>query len=295
MLIGQERSLQEEADLLALDNKGMLYIFEIKRWGGDEENLLQVLRYGQKFGRYNYGQLDDLAHRHQKLEGSLQKSHQKFFQLESAISEASFNKDQRFVVVTNGVDRDTLDAIRYWKENGIRLDCVTYKLYEINQIPFIQFDTYDPDFEPQSEVSPGIYIVNTNSTYMEDAWIDMVGKGNDGKAAAYYDRKFAVQRIERGSKVYLYHTGQGIIAKGTATSGFRRTDYNGDRDEEYYVPLRFEWVLRESTEWSKAVKPWEINARMGGGHRFQQTAFAIPTEMSKTIDLIWDEHNANVE
>jgi hypothetical protein len=95
--------------------------------------------------------------------------------------------------------------------------------------------------------------------------------------------------------VYLYHTGQGIIAKGAATAGFRRTDYDGDPDTEYYVPLKLEWALLDPTKWGKAVKSWEINARMGAGHRFRQTAFAIPPEMSKTIDLIWDEHNANVE
>jgi hypothetical protein len=295
MLIGQERSRQEEADLLALDSKGVLYIFEIKRWGGAEENLLQVMRYGQKFGRYSYGQLEDLAHRHQKLEGSLRSRHKQYFQLEEPIAEEVFNQDQRFVVVTNGVDRATLEAIKYWKEKGIKIDCVTYKLYEIDRSPYIQFDTYDPQFESQGEVTPGIYIVNTNSSYMEDAWTTMVGDGIEGKAAAYYDRKHAVQRIERGSTVYLYHTGQGVIAKGRATAGFRRTDYEGDRDEEYYVPLRFDWALSDSSKWSEAIKPWEINSHMGTGHRFRQTVIEITKEMSEVIDQIWADHQATLE
>ena len=53
MLIGQERKGQEEADLLALDKDGILYIFELKRWQSDQENILQVMRYGQIFGRYS--------------------------------------------------------------------------------------------------------------------------------------------------------------------------------------------------------------------------------------------------
>ena len=51
MVVMQERSRQEEPDILAVDECGKLYIFELKRWEGRSENLLQVLRYGQKFGR----------------------------------------------------------------------------------------------------------------------------------------------------------------------------------------------------------------------------------------------------
>jgi RecB family endonuclease NucS len=82
MLIGQERQRQEEADLLALDRRGRLYIFELKRWQSNTENLLQVLRYGQIFGRYSYDQLQDLARRHQKLEGELRERHREHFELE---------------------------------------------------------------------------------------------------------------------------------------------------------------------------------------------------------------------
>ena len=63
MLIGQERKWQEEADFLAIDRAGTLYIFELKRWESNAENLLQVMRYGQIFGRYPYEDLRDLARR----------------------------------------------------------------------------------------------------------------------------------------------------------------------------------------------------------------------------------------
>ena len=55
MTIFTERKGKEEPDILALDKNGDLYIFELKRWGSDQENLLQVLRYGQLFaGVYCY-------------------------------------------------------------------------------------------------------------------------------------------------------------------------------------------------------------------------------------------------
>lgn len=66
MTIFTERSRQEEPDIMALDRHGDLYIFELKRWSGQQENLLQVLRYGQLFGRSNYDDLNDMYRKYMK-------------------------------------------------------------------------------------------------------------------------------------------------------------------------------------------------------------------------------------
>lgn len=58
MAIFTERARQEEPDILAIDKKGDLYIFELKRWSGKQENILQVLRYGQLFGKSTYDELN---------------------------------------------------------------------------------------------------------------------------------------------------------------------------------------------------------------------------------------------
>ena len=97
MLIGQERRGQEEADLLALDKDGILYIFELKRWESNQENILQVMRYGQIFGRYTYEELEDLAKRQQKLDGILKEKHKEYFDLDKELSDSDFNKDQVFL------------------------------------------------------------------------------------------------------------------------------------------------------------------------------------------------------
>ena len=92
MLIGQERQFQEEADLLALDKNGILYIFELKRWKSHQENILQVMRYGQIFGRYTYEELEDLARRQLTLEvsWSLRENHKEYFELEQALPDSKF-------------------------------------------------------------------------------------------------------------------------------------------------------------------------------------------------------------
>ncbi len=292
MIIAQERSRQEEADLLALDRKGVLFIFELKRWQSNPENLLQVMRYGQIFGRYSYEDLQDLAQRHNRLEGSLAKKHREYFELDEVLPQTAFNADQVFVVVTNGVDKDTLGAIQYWKKKNVRIDFLTYKLYSLAGKPHLYYDTYNPEFDVIQETNPGVCVVNTNVSYMEDAWRDMM---TAQKAAAYYDRKYAVTGIQKGFTVYLYHTGVGVIAKGKAKGPYRKTDFDGDKDAEYFVPLTLDWALSDPDNWKYAITAREINKRMNSGYRFRQTVFGIAPEMAEAIDSLWEQHQKELE
>ena len=291
MLIGQERQWQEEADLLAIDKAGVLYIFELKRWESRVENLLQVMRYGQIFGRYPYEGLQDLARRQKKLEGSLKlkEAHQKYFDLREPIEESEFNLKQHFVLVTNGVDADTISAIDYWSRMGVRISCSPYRLYEIDGNPYIQFDTFNPAGDVVVETSTHYFIVNTNRMRMESAWKEMLGDKAEGKAAAYYDRKWAICSIEANSVVYLYHTGVGVIAKGKAKESFKKATYADDADEEFYVPLRFDWAI-DQDDWDRqAISAREINWRLKTGHRFRQTVFSISKDMAQAINELHAE------
>lgn len=287
MLIGQERSFQEEADLLALDEKGTLYIFELKRWKTNQENILQVMRYCQIFGRYTYERLNDLARR-EGIE-DLKKQHGEYFELDSELKEGDFNKDQVLVLITSGMDAATISAIEFWSNKGVHIKCAPYRIYNIDEIPYIQFDTYNPYGEVFAEENSDYYIVNTNKTYDPDAWKDMIGDGINGKASAYGGNKHMVTRISKESIVYLYHTGHGVIAKGIATSDFQRTDYHGNVDAEFYVPLKFEWALGQEEWKEKAPTARQINRKLHTSHRFRLTVFAITENMSGEIDDIFKE------
>lgn len=118
MTIFNERPLQEEPDILALDKNCDLYIFELKRWSSHQENLLQVLRYGQLFGNSNYDELNEMFNKHLRNHGTnsgLCEIHQQYFSLSesSKLSKENFNKKQHFFVVTNGLDQKTVEAIAY--------------------------------------------------------------------------------------------------------------------------------------------------------------------------------------
>ncbi|HHQ4654212.1 TPA: hypothetical protein ACSPZZ_003471, partial [Aeromonas hydrophila] len=50
IMLMQSQRWREEPDLMALDKNANLYIFELKAWESIQENILQVLRYGQLYG-----------------------------------------------------------------------------------------------------------------------------------------------------------------------------------------------------------------------------------------------------
>jgi len=54
ILLMQSRRGPEEPDLMAIDKKGRLFIFELKAWESRPSNLLQVLRYAQLYGPSKY-------------------------------------------------------------------------------------------------------------------------------------------------------------------------------------------------------------------------------------------------
>ena len=77
LIIMQSRHWQEEPDLMAIDKVGRLYIFELKAWESRSENLLQVLRYGQRFGNYKYDDLQILFNVFDEIKRCLRQAHRK--------------------------------------------------------------------------------------------------------------------------------------------------------------------------------------------------------------------------
>ena len=148
MVLFQERPFDEAADIYALDKKGDLYIFELKRWKGYQENILQVLRYGQIYGQYSYEQLQDLLRKYKNLPGiDLSEKHFEYFKelLDSKLNPHEFNRVQHFVVITNGTDLDTLNAIKYWEEKGLKIESIIYRIYNVGNEIIFEFNPYNPE------------------------------------------------------------------------------------------------------------------------------------------------------
>ena len=103
MPIFQERSLQAEADIYALNKVGDLVIFELKRGLAYEDAVLQAIRYAQDAGQWLYSKLqcryDVYLQRKAMPTTDLREAHKEAFQLESALPVAKFNCRQHLYIV----------------------------------------------------------------------------------------------------------------------------------------------------------------------------------------------------
>jgi hypothetical protein len=293
MTVAQETSRQEEPDVLALDQEGRLYIFELKRWEGKPENLLQVLRYGQLLGPEPYGVLERRFHRGHPERPQLAEAHADYFSLDSPLAAERFNQKPQFVVVTAGSDMATLDAIEYWKAQGLLISSLTFHIYRDGGAHYVEWHAFSPTPDEYAGVTSKFFVVNTNATYDPEAYQEMLGDGRTGRAAAYGSRKSAVDGIAKGSTVFLYHTGVGIIARGKATESHRVCDFHGEPEAEHYVPLQFDPPVNRAEPFLHAVPAYAVNERLQMSHRFRQTTFRITTDMAKAMEELLRGRSAN--
>lgn len=271
MTIFTERQWQEEPDILALDRSGDLYIFELKKWSSNKENLLQALRYGQLFGGSSYDELNDLYRKRTSSSENLYEAHKEYFSLDnnSRVEPNDFNKHQHFVVMTNGLDQKTVEGILYWKKNGLNIDAVVYWVYEIGGNYYIEFDMFSP-VEGFLEYESSNYVLNTNFSNNPQNQEDML---QEQKAAAYiHGWKEKIDKLQKGDTVFLYQSGYGIIAYGLASGILETAPCGSEADGEHFQRL---------TSFQRLKKPMpasEMKKVAEQGFPFVTTMYSISDE-----------------
>jgi len=279
LLIMQSRQWQEEPDLMAVDENGDLWIFELKAWESQQSNILQALRYGQKHGQYNYDDLDEIYSKFAKEK--LIDTHKKRFP-DKNITPQQFNRSQHFVIITNGLDVQTREAIIFWRERGLDVRPWIYRIYQTrNKELYLEFNTFRMKDDPFEDIEEGYFIVNTNISHSKKDDRDML---KEKKAAAFFDPwKKSIKRIQPEDRVFLYRSGTGIIARGIAKCPCKKKAYHDNpkyADEEYYVELK-KFIIC-----SFPLTPSDINNITGINYRFMKTCFAIDKESGSKI---WKE------
>lgn len=280
LLIMQSRHWQEEPDLMAVDSDGALYIFELKAWESDSENILQALRYGQIYGQYGYKQLDGLFRTFYTGEKGLKEAHHATFDV--MLDEDAFNRKQVFVVMTNGVDRKTREAVQYWKSRGLDVRPWVYRVYRDSDgqmlLEISRFSTGD---DPYEDIQEGFHILNTN--YRNDPKDHETMLREHLAGAFFTPRKEKIERINKGDVVFLYQSGVGIVGLGVATGKLQKRAYQGNPQyphEDFSMPLTKFEVVRPP------MQAWEIKQTCGVNYRFMSTLFSIDAEAGRKLDTV---------
>ncbi len=277
LLIMQSRQWQEEPDLMALDAKGSLYIFELKAWESRSENILQALRYGQIYGQYNYEQLDHIFRSFYTGKKSLKEAHQVSFDI--SLKEEAFNTNQVFVVMTNGIDHKTREAVQYWRTRGLDIRPWVYRVYaDADKKMLLEISRFATMDDPYEDIQEGYYIVNTNSRNETEDHEMML---KEHVASAFFTPwKEKIARIQKGDVVFLYQSGVGIVAVGVATGKLLKRDYQEKPNEDFSMPLtKFEMLETPMTA-------SEIKEICGVNYRFMSTLFSIDAEAGRKLETV---------
>lgn len=282
IMLMQSKAWREEPDLMAVDRDGRLYIFEIKAWESDSENLLQVIRYGQLFGASEY---DDLNRWHERIPGNnqaLDEAHRSRFGVE--LDERDFNRTQVFVVMTNGLDYRTREAIRYWRRTGLDVRPWVYRVYRgSDNEMLLEISAFRVEDNPYEDIAEGYYILNTNLQDGSDTTDhdDMLAKA---KAAAYFEPwKFKIERLQRGDCVFLYQSRAGIVAIGKADGRLQKSAYRGESDDGEGGTAEYSMRLLSFQRVSPPLKAAEIKTITGVNYVFMPTMFGIDKDSGQRL------------
>ena len=234
MPIFQERQLQAEADVYALNKAGDLVIFELKRGLAYEDAVLQAIRYAQDAGQWLYPELQRRYDVHLRKKArkkamsttDLREAHREAFQLESALPVSNFNCRQHLYIVGSAANEGLIRAIDYWKTQGLSVEFLPYRIYEIQGQQYFEFFSFPYDRHRNPATIKGV-LFDTNRSYDEDAIWEMMEKA---RVAAYGDIKHVVEYLNPRDIVFYCHKGVGVIAAAEVTGPPRSED---DNDEEY--------------------------------------------------------------
>ncbi len=203
--IFQQRSLQTEADVYAVNELGDLVVFDLKRGLADEESIHQAIRSAQDAGRWSFSEIERryLAYTAEKgLPATpLKDAHQEAFQIEKPLQPSQFNRRQHLYVVGSAANDGLIAAVEWWKRQGLSVDFIPYRIYAISGQSYFEFFSLPYDRHRNPTAVNGV-LFDTSRRWDEDAIWTMIEKR---RVAAYHDAKHVVRYLNTKDIVFFYH------------------------------------------------------------------------------------------
>ena len=233
MPIFQER--QYQAAIYALNKKGELIIFELKTGTAGEGAVNQSLRYAQDARQWTLSTLQQKFNQYSNSSSDLPLAHKEAFKLEQSLDAKELNKKQHLIIIGSAADDNLINAVDYWKHQGISIKFLPYRIYEINDEKYFEFFTlpYDRHINPGHE--KGV-LFDTNRSWDEDAiWYMM----ENNRVAAFGGAKRFVEYVYPGDIVFFSHRWTGLVAAGRVKKGSVKSpdDATSYRDVEFITPV----------------------------------------------------------
>lgn len=235
MPIFQERQYQAEADIYALNEKGELIIFELKRSAAGEGAVHQALRYAQDAGQWSYATLQNKYQEYTGESTDLNLAHKEAFNLEHGLDAKEINNNQRLIIIGSAADDSLINAVDYWKHQRISIEFLPYRIYDLHGSMYFEFFALPYDKHKNPGDIKGV-LFDTNKSWDEDSiWYMM----ENSRVAAFGDAKRFVEYVYPGDIIFFSHKWTGLVAaakvkKGNIKAPDEETLY---RDVEFLTPI----------------------------------------------------------
>lgn len=276
--IHQERPARSEADVIALDDAGNTFIFELKREQADYRSIGQLFNYWTTIAKMEYDELERRAkkyHENDRLDLSFEHFH--FFNLKKPIEKEKFNQESRLFVVAEKTNEKLWDIITFLRSRfKIPIAFIKFDVYRLGDELVLHFDTSDASelldvitgeeesrIEEMYEDRERYFWYNTNKHNLDPP--DLHEKTFKLSVAATYGPKIYGDKLaqaKKGDHVFAYANGEGIRAYGKVTQKWNERKVGPEEEavirdgNEYHLPTSWEIVLPKEA----AIKPDEIRA-----------------------------------
>ena len=215
MPVFQERPMQKEADIYALDKSGNLIIFELKRSSAGVDAVIQALSYAQDAGQWSYTKLQDKYRQYSNSESELVFAHQEAFFLEAPLNSKEINKQQKIIIIGSAADESLISAVDYWRKQNFLIEFLPYRVYELAREYFFEFFALPYDKHHNPAKVKGV-LFDTCRNHDENALWDMM---ENQRVAAFGNAKRFVHYVYPNDIVFFSHVGEGIVAAAKVRPG----------------------------------------------------------------------------
>jgi hypothetical protein len=235
MPIFQERQYQAEADIYALNEKGELIIFELKRGAAGEGAVHQALRYAQDAGQWSFATLQFKYQQYTGSTSDLNLAHKEAFNLEHLLDAKELNKKQHLIIIGSAADDSLINSVDYWKRQGISIQFLPYRIYEIEGNRYFEFFALPYDKHKNPSDVKGVLFDTNRSWDDESIWYMMENE----RVAAFGDAKRFVEYVYPGDFVFFSHKWTGLVAAGRVKNGSVKAPDEETlyRDVEFITPI----------------------------------------------------------
>jgi len=193
------------------------------------------------------------------------------------------------IIIAHSADQGLRDSIDYWRNKGLDIDFIPYRIYEINNDLFFEFFSkpYDNQINPKNLKC---VVFDTNRSYDEEAYKHMLKKN---RVSAFWNRKEAIYSLTKNDYVFLSHKHVGIIAIGKVISDVKNGDYEGE-GSELYVDAEYSHKLSDIDNPQCLISYSQIKELIGKSFfhaRINKVPYLTKEEVAILIKFI-DKSNA---